>query len=181
MSHAEGASLEPGSKLMKRLTSAGLGIVVALILGTSVNAQSLKQQLVGSWILVSSDTTPPTGAKRQDFGATPKGILILDAGGRYALVQGQINRPKFKDTNNLRLGASDTEFAAAARPFAANFGTWSVNEADKTLIRKYEIALIPNNDSLESKASVSLSGDELKLATTSPAGVKSDTVYRRAK
>src|SRR5215510_4743969 len=61
------------------------------------------------------------------------------------------------------------------------FGTWSVNEADKTLIRKYEIALIPNNDNLESKASVSLSGDELKLVSTSAAGVRSDTVYRRAK
>src|SRR5262245_51485731 len=125
--------------------------------------------------------TPPTGAKRQDFGTNPKGILILEADGRYALVQGQPNRPKFKDTNNLRLGATEAEFAAAARAFAANFGTWSVNEADKTLIRKYEIALIPNNDNQETKTSVSLSGDELKLVTTSPAGVRSDTVYRRAK
>ena len=166
---------------MKRFSSAITGIAAALILATSANAQSLKQQLVGSWILVSSDTTPATGAKRQDFGANPKGILILDAGGRYALVVGQPNRPKFKDTNNLRLGATEAEFAAASRAFAANFGSWSVNEADKTLIRKYEIALIPNNDNQETKTSVSLSGDELKLVTTSPAGVRSDTVYRRAK
>src|SRR5262245_38267302 len=113
--------------------------------------------------------------------SNPKGILILDASGRYATVLGQTNRPKFKDTNNLRLGATEAEFAAAARAFAANFGTWSVNEAEKTLIRKYEIALIPNNDNQETKTSVSLSGDELKLVTTSPAGVRSDTVYRRAK
>src|SRR5215510_12601549 len=106
---------------MKRFSSAILGIAAALILNTSANAQSLKQQLVGSWVLVSSDTTPATGAKRQDFGANPKGILILDAGGRHAVVQGQTNRPKFKDTNNLRLGATEAEFAAAARPFAANF------------------------------------------------------------
>jgi hypothetical protein len=77
--------------------------------------------------------------------------------------------------------ATDTEFAAAARPFAANFGTWSVNEGDKTLIRKYEIALIPNNDTQETKAAISLAGDELKLVIVSAAGVRSDTVYRRAK
>ena len=166
---------------MTLFTSATTGIAVALTLAASANAQSLKQQLVGSWILVSSDTTPATGAKRQDFGANPKGILILEADGRYAVVQGQPNRPKFKDTTNLRLGSTDAEYAAAARAFAANFGTWSVNEADKTLIRKYEIALIPNNDSVESKASVNLTGEELKLVATSSAGVRSDTVYRRAK
>ena len=154
----------------------------AVLMGTATAQQkTLKEQLVGSWVLVSSETTPPSGAKRQDFGANPKGILILDAGGQYAVVQGQTNRPKFKDTKDLRLGATDAEFAAATRSFAANFGTWSVNEADKTLLRKYEIALIPNNDGLESKASVSLTGDELKLVTTSPAGVRGDTVYRRAK
>jgi len=69
----------------------------------------------------------------------------------------------------------------AAREFSANFGTWSVNEADKTLIRKYEIALIPNNDGMELKASVSLTGDELKLTVTPAAGGRSETVYRRAK
>jgi len=153
----------------------------ALTGGAIAQQKTLKEQLVGSWVVVSSETTPPGGAKRQDFGANPKGILILDASGRYATVLGQTNRPKFKDTNNLRLGATEAEFAAAARAFAANFGTWSVNEADKTLIRKYEIALIPNNDNQETKTSVSLSGDELKLVTTSPAGVRSDTVYRRAK
>ena len=73
------------------------------------------------------------------------------------------------------------EWGEAAREFAANFGTWSVSEADKTLTRKYEIALIPNNDSLETKVSISLAGDELKLVGTSPTGVKTESVYRRAK
>jgi Lipocalin-like domain len=149
--------------------------------GAVSQQKTLKEQLVGVWTLVSNDTTPTSGTKRQDFGANPKGSLILDAGGRYALVQGRPDRPKFKDAGNLRLGATAEEFAAAARPFAANFGTWSVNEADKTLIRKYELALIPNNDALESKVSVSLSGDELKLVGTGANGDRADTVYRRAK
>jgi hypothetical protein len=159
---------------------AALGL--ALLPGNAVSQQkSLKEQLVGVWTLVSNDTTPANGTKRQDFGANPKGVLVLDAGGRYALVQGRPDRPKFKDTSNLRLGATAEEFATAARGFAANFGAWSVNEADKTLVRKYEIALIPNNDALESKVSVSLAGDELKLVGTGANGDRTDTVYRRAK
>src|SRR5438045_4874728 len=90
--------------------------------------KSLKEQLVGAWTLVSTEITAPNGAKRQDFGANPKGILILDSGGRYAVVQGRPDRPKFKAGNNVRVDTSAAEFGEAARAFAANFGIWSVNE-----------------------------------------------------
>jgi hypothetical protein len=163
---------------LSAMTALGLAILPT---GAVSQQKTLKEQLVGAWTLVSSDTTLTNGTERQDFGANPKGILILDAGGRYAVVQGRPDRPKFKDTTNLRLGATAGEFAAAARPFAANFGTWSVDEADKTLIRRYEIALIPNNDAIENKAFVGLAGDELKLIWTSAPGVRSETAYRRAK
>jgi hypothetical protein len=160
------------------LTALGLALSLS---GALAQTKSLKDQLVGTWTLVSADATLPDGAKQQGFGAKPKGILILDAGGRYALVQGNPDRPKFKDTSNLRLGATNDEFAAAARSFAANFGSWSVDEAGKTLIRKYEIALIPNNDAQETKDSVSLSGDDLKLDGTLRNGARTETIYRRAK
>jgi hypothetical protein len=71
----------------------------------------------------------------------------------------------------------------AAKEFAANFGTWSVSEADKTFTRRYEGALMPHNEGAESKVSVSLAGDELTLTTVNPlpSGDKSITVYRRAR
>ena len=66
--------------------------------------------------------------------------------------------------------------------FAANTGTWSVNETDKTLIRRYEAAVIPNNEGSEVKATITLTGEEMKLTQTSPvSGVRTDAVYRRAK
>ena len=131
--------------------------------GALAQQKTLKEQLVGAWTLVSFDSTAPDGTKQQTFGANPKGIVILEAGGQYAVVFGIPDRPKFKDTSNLRAAATPEEWAVAARGFAANFGTWSVDEANKTLIRKYALALIPNNDGIESKAAVSLTGDELKL------------------
>jgi hypothetical protein len=171
---------------MNRRHILSLSVVTALgliLLPSSAISQqkSLKEQLVGAWTLVSNDTIAPDGTKQQTFGANPKGILILDAGGRYASVTGRPDRAKFKATSNLRSAATVEEFAAAARGFGANFGTWSVNEADKTLTRKFEIALIPNNDTQETKASVSLAGDELKLTATPAAGGRNDTVFRRAK
>ena len=70
----------------------------------------------------------------------------------------------------------------ATRAFGANFGTWSVNEADKTLVLKFELALIPNNNTSEVRSSVALSKDELSLVQVSPTtGAKNEWIYRRAK
>ena len=57
-----------------------------------------------------------------------------------------------------RLETSKEEFGAVAIEFAANYGTWSVNEADKALIRRFEGALVPNNEGNEVKARITLAG-----------------------
>jgi hypothetical protein len=149
--------------------------------GSAVAQQkTLKEQLTGAWTLVSSETTAANGAKQQFYGGNPKGILILDAGGRYAAVQGRPDRPKPKTASRFQVSA--TELGEAAKEFAANFGTWSVNEADKSITRKFEGALNPLNEGSEQKSSVALAGDELKLSTVSPVtGDRNDTAYRRAK
>jgi Lipocalin-like domain len=163
---------------LSAITALGL----ALLPSNAVSQQkSLKEQLVGVWTLAANEVIAPNGTKRQDFGANPKGILILDAGGRYALVQGRPDRPKFTAGNNVRVDTPAAEFGEAARAFAANFGTWSVNEADKTLTRRYEAALIPNAEGSETKVTVSLTGDELKLTGADAVGLRTDAVYRRAK
>jgi hypothetical protein len=49
----------------------------------------------------------------------------------------------------------------------ASFGTWSVNEADKTLTTHEEGALFPNGEGGDGKRTLSLTGDELKTVTVS--------------
>ena len=99
----------------------------------------------------------------------PKGILILDASGQYAVMTFAGGR-----SNSTTEGTN-----------AANFGTWSVNEADKTITRRFVGALSPANEGVaETKNSVSLAGDELKLVGQSslPSGeVRVNSVYRRVK
>ena len=182
-----GTTLATGREIMNRRTALAVTTVAlsgaALSTGAAVAQQrSLKDQLAGSWMLVSTETTSPSGAKRQFYGTNPRGIMILDAGGRYANVIMRPDRPKFKDRDNLRQDVPAAELGEAARAFAANFGVWSVNEADKTLIRRFEGALFPNAEGLETKASVSLAGDELKLSwNLVGGGGRGDEVWRRAK
>ena len=136
---------------------------------TGVVAQqgTLKQQLVGAWTLVSCDNM--LGNAKAPYCANPKGILIPDASGQYAVMTFAGGR-----SNSTTEGTN-----------AANFGTWSVNEADKTITRRFVGALDPANErGAESKVSVSLAGDELKLVGQSslPSGeVRVNSVYRRVK
>jgi hypothetical protein len=59
----------------------------------------------------------------------------------------------------------------------ANFGTWSVNEADKTITTRSEGALFPNGIGNESKGTVvSVTADEMKTN-----GVLGNAVWRRFK
>jgi len=155
---------------LSAITALGLAM-----LPTSILAQqgTLKQQLVGTWTLVSCETKQPQCVN-------PHGTLMLDAGGRYAMVYAARDRPKATIGAN-RADVKPEEYKAIAQGFVAQFGTWSVNEADKTLTRQVEGALFPSGEGAEQKTSVSLTGDELKLTATNPAGVRADSVYRRAR
>jgi Lipocalin-like domain len=157
-----------------------LGLVALLPIGAAAQQKSLKEQLVGTWTLVSYDGTGAEGARRQLSGSNVKGILCFDAGGRYATVFERVGRAKFKTASQPTTG----ELAAATGDFfAANFGTWSVNEADKVLAQRFDGALRPNNEGADAGTLVCLVTDELKLTTVNPlpTGAKIEQVYRRAK
>ena len=163
--------------------SAMTTIALAMMPGNATAQQkSLKDQLVGIWTAVSAETTAPNGAKQQFYGAPAKGILILDAGGRYAQVLARPGRPKFKSINRFSFEATPEELKVAVIGTVATFGTWSVDEANKTISRRPEASLLPNDEGIEQKYSVSLSGDELKTITVnSLTGLKTEVAYRRAK
>jgi len=160
------------------MTALGL----AFLPGSAVSQQKLlKDQLVATWTLVSNDNVAPDGTKRQIFGANPKGILILEANGRYAQIFVRPGRPKFKANN--RLQGTPEEIKAAYEGALVHFGTWSVTEADKTIVVRTEGALYPNQEGTEGRrAIVNLTADELKVVNPeSGAGGTTEAVFRRAK
>ncbi len=148
---------------MMALTAFAMGIV--LVGDAFAQQKTLKEQLVGTWTLVS---------------ATQKGIIIYDANGRYAQIQLNPNRPKFK--GSTRLDGTPEENKAVVQATVAQFGTWSVNEADKTITHHIEFHIFPNYDGTESKRSITLTGDEMKQSVpTTSLGRSSENLWRRAK
>jgi hypothetical protein len=171
---------------MNRRSILNLSAITALgfaLLPGSVAAQqkTLKEQLVGTWTLVSFQSTAADGNKTAVFGAQPKGILMIDASGHYAMVLTDPGRAKWK--SDLRTQLSTEEFAAAAKGLVAQYGAWSVDEASKVLTRKVEGALSPNLAGNEQKPTIALSGDELTVTdpNSGVTGGRTDTVFRRVK
>ena len=159
---------------------ATIALGLALLPGSAVSQQKpLKEQLVGTWTIVSNDNVAPDGTKRQIFGANPKGILMFESNGRYAQIFVRPDRPKFKANN--RLQGTPEEIRAAYEGALVHFGTWSVTEAD--IVIRTEGALYPNQEGTEGKRTiVKLTADELKLANpASGAGGTTEAVFRRAK
>jgi hypothetical protein len=153
--------------------SAMTALGLALLPGSIVAQQgTLKQQLIGTWTLVSCDI-------KQPFCVNPSGSLSLDASGRYTQVLAARGRPKatINPLTTLRADVKPEEYKAMAQGIVAQFGTWSVNDADKTLTTHVEGALFPNVEGTDARVSVSLTGDELKTVGASG----TTAVYARAK
>ena len=160
-------------------------MVLGLVLwpgNTVARQESLKEQLVGAWDLVSCERTTAKGAK-QPYCVNSIGILMFDASGRYAHIIGASGRPKI--TTFKRSDVPAEQYKAVAEGFLANFGTWSVNERDRTVTRHYLASMLPNYEGTDNKSSVKIVGDELTFDNPNPR-VNLDygrvvTVYRRAK
>jgi len=103
----------------------GLGLV--LLSGSALAQQKpLKEQLAGTWTIISNDNVAPDGTKRQLFGPNPKSILVLADNGQYAQIVVHPDRPNFKVNN--RLEGTPEENTAAVHGTTAAFGTWSVEK-----------------------------------------------------
>ena len=154
--------------------------IIMLPGSTIAQQKSLKEQLVGTWIIVSNDATAPDGKKTQLFGPNPNGILVYDATGQYVQIIVHPGVPKFKISNRQK--GTPEENTAAVLGTTATFGTWTVDEASKTITVRYVGGLFPNQAGTEAKRIVvSVTADEMKV--TNPltgSGMRSDSVWKRA-
>jgi hypothetical protein len=164
------------------LSLSAITALALVLLPTSAVTQqkSLKEQLSGAWLIASIDQTDQDGKKVQLFGANPKGTQVFDASGQWMQIIWNPDVGKFKV--NSRIKGTPEENTAAVHATTASFGTWTVDEATKTLTIRFTGSLFPNQVGAESKRVISVTGDELRISNPLTAsGMKSDTVWRRAK
>jgi hypothetical protein len=136
-------------------------VILAGIFAMPAKADGLKDQLVGTWALVSCERV--NGAV-PSYCAGANGIAIRDANGHYALIIAALNRPKYDGKEPYRDTLSAEQIKSVTAGFVSNFGTWSVDEATKKITHHVDGALFPNVAGTSYDVTVrGISGDELKL------------------
>ena len=82
----------------------GLSIIATLCtaLPGIAMSQSLKQQLVGTWLLTSWEQDMPNNQKLHRFGTNPRGYNGFEASGRFFVMFARPDLPKIasRDPNN---------------------------------------------------------------------------------
>jgi hypothetical protein len=158
-----------------------LFLAFALPAGQAASPQkSLDEQIAGAWTYVAVDTVRPDGSRTPMYGANPQGLVIFDGHGHYALVNARADLPKFASNN--RMEGTPQEYQAIAQGSIAHFGSYTINEADKTITFRIEASTFPNWDGAVQKRPLTLAGDELRWMTPAASGGGSgEVVLRRAK
>ncbi|KWV52823.1 hypothetical protein AS156_09185 [Bradyrhizobium macuxiense] len=136
------------------------------------------KNLIGTWTLVSV-VTERDGKKSDAYGPNAKGLLVFDANGRYSIIFIAADLPKFV-SGNRSTGTADENEAVVAGSLA-HFGTYIVDEADKSFTFQIERATFPNWEGKNNKRSFVIAGDELRFTDphASGGGVAA-TIFRRA-
>jgi len=155
---------------------------LALLPGSATSQQkSLKDQLIGTWTLVSATQMTKEGVRTDRWGPNPRGRATFDADGRYSFMIFRSDVPKFVSNNMNDVTAEESK--AALQGMTANYGSWSIDEATKTLTTNIEGASSPNLTGGTQKRNISsITTDELKY--TNPAsqiGTVDDVAWRRIK
>ena len=105
------------------------------------------------------------------YGATPKGVAVFDAGGRFIITAMRSDRTKYGSNHPAK--GTDEENKATAQ------GT-TVNEANRTIDIHIEASSFPNWSGTDQQRTFSIVGDRLTL-TARALGGSADVVWQRAK
>jgi Lipocalin-like domain len=147
-----------GNKMNRRSI---LGAPVMTVLGlaslsrdAAAQDKSLKQQVVGAWLLGSVYDQTTDGVKHDVWGPGVQGALMISSSGRFSLLLMAGNREEASPNPRSPVG-----------PAIAYFGTYTVDEGAKTLTYHIEASTFPEWNGTDRTATIlSVSADELQSA-----------------
>jgi hypothetical protein len=122
-----------------------------LLAGNATAQQpSLKQQLLGTWTMVSVVDVYENGKTVDDWGPAIKGAASFDANGRYTwMIIG----------NDLQIRSGSPR--VSDRMVIAYFGTYAVDNVAQTITYTVERATYPDIDGSTRKATLIIKADEM--------------------
>ena len=138
-----------------------------------------KEQLVGTWTLLSWEQKNADGTKVERYGTNPKGIAFFDADGRYIITVMKSDRAKY--VSNTLWQGTHQENKETADGTITYFGTYSTNEIGDSITIHVEGSSFPNWNGSDQKRFVAIVGDQLTLTVRPPGGDVVDVIWKRAK
>src|SRR5262245_15610384 len=164
------------------LVLAAIAALAVTTLSSNAGAQqkSLKDQLVGTWTIVSWEQDVANGPKFQRYGTSPKGYNIFDANGRFYMLFSRPDLPKLASGNPST--PTPEESKAIVSGAIGLFGTYTVDEAAKVVSLQIDVSTFPNQlGSNQKRLVTSITPNELKYEdTTAITGGKIYYGFRRA-
>lgn len=137
--------------------------------------------LEGVWVLDSAYEVQADGGRTTNYGEHPKGLLNVDATGRYSMQIYRIGRPVFASGDKAR-GAPE-EYRAAMLGISTHIGRVSVDPAGRRLVFDVEAASFPNWEGRRQVRDFSYAAGVLTYAvpaSASGSGATAYSVWRRA-
>lgn len=162
-------------------------ILLAAAFGMSVAAaqpaKSMREHIVGTWDFVIAEITAANGSKTLPFGDKPKGQLIFTADGHFSQVHVSSGLPRIASNN--RLAGTDADNRAIVQGTLALFGTYTVDEAKKTLTFNITASTYPNQEGTSQTRTIDKL-TETEFRNTNPGAARDGpalaaNVYTRAK
>lgn len=141
---------------------------------------SLKDQLVGTWIYVSSSGKRDDGSDVQR--PSLQGAVTYTADGRFHFITTRTDAPRYASSEPTRPSAE--EAMAVASGSIAYTGTYTVDENTTTIYLNIETSTFRNLVGAPNQRRIitSITADEMKFTNPrTPAGVTLEIVWKRAK
>ncbi|MHB1056305.1 MAG: lipocalin-like domain-containing protein [Rhodanobacter sp.] len=134
--------------------------------------------LAGTWTLQAADALHPDGSRTSDYGAAPKGLLMIDRQGHYSLQLFRTDRPRF--AAGAKAKGSPGEYRGAVMGSSTHFGTIDLDARRHLLVFHIDGASFPNWEGQQQSRSFELHGDVLSYRVPPrPDGNVPISVWRR--
>lgn len=134
--------------------------------------------LAGTWTLQAADVIHADGSRASDYGANPKGLLMIDGQGRYSLQIFRSDRPRFAAD---KAKGSPEEYRAAVMGSSTHYGTIQIDAKRHQLVFHIDGASFPNWEGQQQTRGFELHGDVLSYRVPPrPNGDVPISVWRRA-
>jgi hypothetical protein len=128
------------------------------------NKQTMSQKMMGSYTLVSIDNIMPDSTRIHPYGTNPKGLLMFDTNGNYAIQILKAVRPKIASGDKNKFTAEEN--AAIVQGCNSHFGKYKIDIVNKTITFNIGVASFTNWEGTVQQRSYTFSGNELKYIVT---------------